>query len=110
MRNYLPKSILVIVAMGVLLSVMPAAAQQDIVDRTMEACKADIESYCSQVTPGDGRLLACFVAHEDKISGQCSYSLYQAMAEFDAFVNALAYVASSCEADIVKHCGRGRDG
>ena len=82
-----------------------AGAQQDVIEATLEACKPEIETYCDQVTLGDGRLLACFVAHEDKLSGSCSWALYQGMAAFEDFANAVFYVASSCEADLMKHCG-----
>ena len=58
------------VFMALLLSAGAAKAQEDVIEDALEACKPEIETYCSQVTPGDGRLLACFVAHEDKLSGQ----------------------------------------
>ncbi|MEE4293362.1 MAG: cysteine rich repeat-containing protein [Xanthomonadales bacterium] len=81
-----------------------AFAQNDPVDMVMTGCSSEIEQYCSQVTLGDGRLLACFFAHEDKLSGQCQYALYQASAQLEAAVNALIYLATECEQDIVTHC------
>ena len=51
------------------------------------------------------RLLACFVAHEDKISGQCQYALYNASAQLEQAVAALSYAATECEQDILAHCG-----
>lgn len=95
-------------ALGTLM-LLPATttlAQADPIENALEACKPEIETYCSQVTPGDGRLLACFVAHEDKISGQCNWALYEAMSAFDAFANAVAYLATSCWDDIEEHCGK----
>ncbi len=32
------------------------------------ACGEDIKKYCSTVTPGEGRIVHCMQAHEDKIS------------------------------------------
>lgn len=81
-----------------------AYAEGDIVEEALEICAADIETYCSQVTLGEGRLLACFAAHEDKISGQCSWALYETMAELETFVSAIAYVADSCMDDMIEHC------
>ena len=81
-----------------------ATAQEDVVEQALAVCQPEIESYCSQVTPGDGRLLACFIAHEDKLSGECGWALYEAMDEVEAFVAAVAYVAESCWDDIVEHC------
>ena len=79
-------------------------AQEAIADQVLAACEADIETYCSQVTPGDGRLLACFVAHEDKISGECGWAVYEGMDALEEFVAAIAYVADSCWDDLVEFC------
>ena len=96
--------IMVAIVALALLPVARAVAGEDVVEAALEACKPEIETYCSQVTPGDGRLLACFVAHEDKISGLCGWALYEAMEAFDAFATAVAYVATSCWDDITEHC------
>ena len=77
---------------------------QDIVATVETGCSVEIEKYCSQVTKGEGRLLACFYAHEDKLSGQCQYALYNAAAELEHAVSALNYVAGQCEDDISKLC------
>ena len=87
-----------------LLSAGSVQAEETVIDQVLAACEADIDTYCSQVTPGNGRLLACFMAHEDKISGQCSWALYQGMQELEAFVTAVAYLADSCWDDLVEHC------
>jgi len=76
----------------------------NIVDYTIESCRTDIEAFCSQVTPGDERLLACFYAHEDKISSRCSYALYQAAEWLKQAVVAMTYIAEQCDADIETHC------
>jgi hypothetical protein len=79
-------------------------AQDSIVDTIATGCAAEIENYCSQVSPGEGRMLACFYAHEDKLSGQCQFALYQAANTLDQAVSALQYVATECESDIMKFC------
>jgi hypothetical protein len=98
------RSVLVAVAAVVLLSVPGAWAQQEIVDNMMTACATEIETYCSQVTPGEGRLLACAYAHEDKLSGECSWAIYKGVAELEAFVDALVEVVTACEDDLMKFC------
>jgi hypothetical protein len=80
------------------------AAAQDIVATVEQGCAAEIEKYCSQVTLGEGRMLACFYAHEDKLSGQCQYALYTASAQLEHAVSALNYVAGQCQQDIITHC------
>ena len=77
---------------------------QDPVTTVVEGCDAEIATYCSQVSPGEGRLLACFYAHEDKLSGKCEYALYSAAAQLDQAVSALNYLAGQCENDIVSLC------
>ena len=77
---------------------------QDIVSEVQKGCATEIENYCNQVSPGNGRLLACFYAHEDKLSGQCQFALYDASAQLERAVSALNYVAGECEEDIMAHC------
>lgn len=80
------------------------AFAEDIVSQVQKGCTTEIKNYCSQVTMGEGRLLACFYAHEDKLSGQCQFALYSAAAELEHAVSALNYVAGQCADDIVEHC------
>jgi hypothetical protein len=76
----------------------------DPVDDVMEQCSAEIDQYCNQVTPGEGRLMACFYAHEDKLSSACVNALYDAAVALEQAVDALVYVATSCEGDIDQFC------
>ncbi len=83
----------------------PAIAQDSLLEYVLTSCEADLKQYCSQVTPGEGRLLHCAAAHEDKLSGQCSYALYQAASLLEQLAVAIAYVAQSCETEIKTLCG-----
>jgi hypothetical protein len=94
-------SLLIILA---LFSFAGNVSAQDIVSAVQKGCATEIQNYCSQVTTGEGRLLACFYAHEDKLSGQCQYALYDASAQLERAVSALNYVAGQCEDDIVAYC------
>jgi hypothetical protein len=95
-----------LVVLGASLLLVPvASAQEDIIDAAIAACQPEIEAYCSQVTPGDGRMLACFYAHGDKISPRCEYALYEAAAQLEQFAEALTYLATSCWDDLEKYCG-----
>jgi hypothetical protein len=89
-----------------LLAVSGSVFAEDIVSTVQKGCAAEIENYCSQVTMGEGRLLACFYAHEDKLSGQCQYALYNASAQLEHAVSALNYVAGQCQNDIEKLCAK----
>ena len=83
----------------------PAAlAQETLLEYVLDACDSDIVAYCDQVTPGEGRLLYCIAAHEDKISGECAFALYDAGAILQELADAIAYLAESCESDIETFC------
>jgi hypothetical protein len=81
-----------------------ATAEETLVDHLVAACETDIENFCNQVTPGDGRLLHCMAAHEDKISGQCEYALYQAATLLEQLSAAIVYVANQCRTEIETVC------
>ncbi len=36
-----------------------------------EACKADVEKFCKDVSPGEGRIVACLKSHEPELSEAC---------------------------------------
>lgn len=82
----------------------PAVSQDSLLEYVVTSCEADLKQYCSQVTPGEGRLLHCAAAHEDKLSGQCSYALYQAASLLEQLAVTIAYVAQSCETEIKTLC------
>jgi hypothetical protein len=42
-----------------LMMTMPALAAEDLVQTVLDGCKTELETYCKDVTPGDGRILAC---------------------------------------------------
>ena len=91
---------------GFLLAVSPVMAQQRLIETVANGCKAELEKYCSDVTPGEGRVLACLYAHNDKLSGRCEYALYDAAVQLERAVAALTYVANECAPDFRKHCAR----
>ena len=90
-----------------------AADPATLVDAVRKGCEKELGSFCSQVTPGEGRQLACLYAYGDKLSGRCEYALYDASVQLERAVNVLSYLARECQADIEKHCasvapGQGR--
>lgn len=79
----------------------------------LKACETDIKKYCSQVKLGDGRLLACMYAHEDKLSAQCDLAIADAADQLDWFLSSVREAIAICAPDIEKHCadvaaGQGR--
>jgi hypothetical protein len=41
------------------------------------ACDADIRKFCDDVTPGEGRMLACLQAYRDRVHESCDEALAQ---------------------------------
>ncbi len=90
-----------------------ASAGESLVETVANGCKKELKSYCTDVTPGEGRILACLYAHGDKLSGQCEYALYDAAVQLERAVAALSYLANECDEDLEKYCssvtpGQGR--
>jgi len=81
-----------------------ASAMESVVESVAIGCETELTNYCSQVTPGEGRILACLYAHGDKLSGQCEFALYDAAAQLERFVGALTYLANECNEDLGTHC------
>jgi len=91
-------------AAAIFVLVSNAMAAENLVETVTKGCEKELTSYCSNVTPGEGRILACLYAHSDKLSGQCEYALYDAAVQLERFVAALAYVANECDEDLDKFC------
>jgi len=90
-----------------------APAADDLVQTVVNGCKQELTTYCKDVTPGEGRVLACLYAHNDKLSGKCEYALYDAAAQLERAVAALSYAINECRDDLEKLCsevpaGQGR--
>jgi hypothetical protein len=81
-----------------------AVMQGEVTAQVLEGCSSEISQYCSQVTLGEGRLLACLFAHGDKISGQCEYAFYDASARLERAIGTITYVASECRSELETHC------
>jgi Cysteine rich repeat len=104
-----------------LLSAGSASAQTDIAKAIKEklageaaklekSCAADIKKYCRDVTPGEGRMIYCMQAHEDKISPKCAYDLEEAAADVQLSADNLKEAIIACKAEISGVCGKIRQG
>ena len=101
----------------VLLSLGSALAQTDIAKAIQErlaaqiaklqnSCADEMTKYCSTVTPGEGRLLYCMQAHEDKISAKCAYELGEAAAWFQTSADNLRDAINAGKTEITGVCGK----
>jgi hypothetical protein len=74
------------------------------------ACAKDIKKYCSTVTPGEGRMIYCMQAHEDKISSKCAFELEDAATAIQTAADALKDGVIACKAEINGVCGKIKPG
>jgi len=70
------------------------------------ACASDIKKYCKTVTPGEGRMIYCMEAHEDKISPKCAFELREAATGVQTAADALKDAVIACKAEISGVCGK----
>jgi hypothetical protein len=105
----------------VILSVGVASAQTDITKAIQEklaaeaaklenSCADDIKKYCSDVTPGEGRMIYCMQAHEDKISPKCTFDLEEAATDVQLSADNLKEAITACHAEISGVCGTTQPG
>jgi hypothetical protein len=80
------------------------AQQKGPAEKVLDGCNKEFEAYCKNVTPGEGRLLACLYAYGDKLSSRCEYALYDAAAQLERAVTALSYLANECRDDLKTYC------
>jgi hypothetical protein len=81
-----------------------APDEETLLDYVLDACEADITEYCDQVEPGEGRMLYCMAAHEDKISTGCTVALYQASAILEDLTDTIVALGEACGDDLESFC------
>ena len=77
----------------------PAAAQG-----LLGHCSADIEAYCADVAPGDGRVMSCLYAHSATITDECHAATDEMARLMEAFFDRISDVSEACSAELQEHC------
>jgi Golgi apparatus protein 1 len=80
------------------------AKVQGIIEKGKQGCAADLETYCSSVTPGEGRLAFCLTAHADKRSAACESALGVARSEAEMLITEVNQSIEACSPDIAALC------
>ena len=91
-------------AMLVLTPLATVYAQQSVAEMVVEGCQKELESFCSTVTPGRGRIAACLLAHNDKLSEQCEGAFEVGLVQLSMILSTVSYVVEHCSDDLDKHC------
>jgi Cysteine rich repeat len=75
-------------------------------EKLESACQTELETYCSHVTPGNKRGLACLYAHSDKLSNACEAAFYETSEELRHATANLNAFTSACRGDMEKLCSK----
>ena len=102
MRKFIVSSCVVV---SVLLTTGWAQADENLVEGLKKACNRELTTFCKGVQPGEGRILACLYAFQDRVSGKCDYAIYDAATELEHAATALKFAAAECKDDLLKYCG-----
>jgi Cysteine rich repeat len=87
-----------------------ASAEDTVLTRVREACGTEIDRLCSNITRGNGRVIACLYAHQDEISHRCDYVLFDAAAQLQEIMGAMSRLQQVCQPDIELLCGAVKQG
>ena len=82
-----------------------AHAEESLVEELKKACHTELTTFCKGVQPGEGRILACLYAFQDRVSGKCEYAIQNAAAQLEQAAAALKFAAAQCKEDLLKYCG-----
>jgi hypothetical protein len=77
----------------------------EVVEDVAQSCQSEAEKFCSTVTPGEGRLLMCALAHSDQLSNTCASAVFDAIAELGGAISNMQLAVEACSADIEARCG-----
>jgi len=112
------KRMMFLVVLAALSFALPAGAASDPVgdkvqgalDTFVEGCRAELTTFCKDVTPGEGRVLACLYAFGDKLSPRCEYAVYDSMGQLNRTLTNLSYAVNECSADLQAYCAEIKPG
>lgn len=83
---------------------------QGALDTFAEGCQQELTTFCKDVTPGEGRILACLYAFQDKVSPRCEYALYDSLGQLDRTLTNLSYAVGECRDDLKAYCSEIKPG
>jgi sporulation protein YlmC with PRC-barrel domain len=72
------------------------------VERIENACGEDIERFCSEITPGGGRIASCVQAYSDQLSRRCQFVLRRTV---NRVQQAVETIADTCMSAVKQQCG-----
>jgi hypothetical protein len=87
-----------------------AVGEENLIVRAVKSCQSDISNYCGHVKMGQGRIWACLLANDDKITSQCGMALNAVTLEFETVRAKADEIIRACETDRENFCPRAKWG
>lgn len=102
--NHIRRALFALTSSVLAASVVPAFAQQSIVDAVKQGCATELQTYCKDVTAGEGRIASCLYAYEDKLSLGCAQAVYNGVLDLEKANVSLRIYAKQCSSDLLQYC------
>jgi Golgi apparatus protein 1 len=94
---------LALVAITGAIPIAPARAQS-VVRQVAQSCAKELQTYCKDVTAGNGRIASCLYAYEDKLTLGCAVAVYQGILDLETATARLEMYAHECDSDLLQYC------
>lgn len=83
---------------------------QGALDTFTEGCQQELTTYCKDVEPGEGRIIACLYAFQDKLTPRCEYALYESVNQLERTLTSLSQTINECRDDLKTLCAEVKPG
>ena len=90
--------------MALALVASPALAQQSIVQDIKQGCAKELNTYCKDVSAGEGRVASCLYAYEDKLTLGCAVAVYNGVLDLQEANESLRIYTKQCGSDLLQYC------
>jgi len=105
MKKWLLMVALLMVALPAFAAGDPLAkGVQEALDTFTEGCQQELTTFCKDVKPGEGRIIACLYAFQDRLTPKCEFAFYDSVSQLDKTLSSLSYAIGECKDDLKKHC------
>ena len=85
-------------------AVSPIQADEHPENNIAKHCREALDTFCSNVTPGKGRILSCLYAYSDQVPDQCREAVMDVTEQVKLIKAAASHLESECRDDIQRFC------
>jgi hypothetical protein len=89
---------------ALLFIVFPVHADQNPAQEVADKCGVELQTFCKDVTPGEGRILACLYAYSDQSSDHCKDVVREAFEHLKLMSAVSSHIKTECGDDLERFC------